>query len=206
MPEVQALLKAGAAREYRDSADYTALHAAAKLGQAEAVKALCDGGVSVNAKGDDVTALHHAAFYGHPATVQALVDAGAAVGASNSEGHTPLRVKRRREWACGGAARLLLVAEHLRERWAPMARVRLAFAANKDLGANARVLLKATAASGVLPADSKNLTAQDTYTNPSAPYEMLGLRASECSLLYFDYNSERGREGESAQRGQVRYQ
>ena len=34
-----------------------------------------------------------------------------------------------------------------------------------------------------------NLTAQDTYTSPSRPYEMLGLRAGEQSLLKFDYSS-----------------
>ena len=34
-----------------------------------------------------------------------------------------------------------------------------------------------------------NLTAQDTLTRPSAPYEMLGLRASEGSLLSFEYES-----------------
>ena len=32
-----------------------------------------------------------------------------------------------------------------------------------------------------------NLTAQDTFTVPSRPYEMLGLRASEQSLLTFEY-------------------
>ena len=152
VPEVQALLKAGAAREYRDSADYTALHAAAKLGQAEAVKALCDGGVSVNAKGDDVTALHHAAFYGHPATVQALLDAGAAVGASNSEGHTPLHYA-----AANGheeVARLLLVAGAPAGAMGADGASAFAFAANNGHVETARVLLKATAASGVLPADS----------------------------------------------------
>ena len=63
---------------------------------------------------------------------------------------------------------------------------RLALLAMTDLGANVR-----------LPADGGmiiggqlgNLTAQDTLTNPSSPYEMLGLRASESSLLTFEYNS-----------------
>jgi hypothetical protein len=34
-----------------------------------------------------------------------------------------------------------------------------------------------------------NLTAQDTYTVPGSPYEMLGLRAAEQSLLTFEYES-----------------
>ena len=63
---------------------------------------------------------------------------------------------------------------------------RLALLAMQELGA--KVVLPAGGGMEV-SGQLGNLTAQDTLTNPSAPYEMLGLRASESSLLTFEYNS-----------------
>jgi vacuolar protein sorting-associated protein 13A/C len=55
-----------------------------------------------------------------------------------------------------------------------------------------RLVVGATLASGGMRISGRlgNLTAQDTYTTPSRPYEMLGLRSSEQhSLLTFEYDS-----------------
>ncbi len=62
-------------------AGWTALHAAAKAGQADAVRVLLDYGSDPNAResGDNTTPLHWAAAGAHLGVVSALVDAGADV-------------------------------------------------------------------------------------------------------------------------------
>ena len=72
---------------------------------------------------------------------------------------------------------------------------RLALLAMRDLGANVTM----PAGGGmVISGQLGNLTAQDTLTNPSSPYEMIGLRSetseefgdlTKSSLLVFEYNS-----------------
>jgi hypothetical protein len=64
---------------------------AAKSGNAEAVKALLDKGVDVNAADkDDTTALIYTSMHGHTETVKTLLDKGANVNAVNNDGWTAL--------------------------------------------------------------------------------------------------------------------
>ena len=89
--------------------------------------------------------------------VQALVNAGAEVGASNSEGHAtlpPPRVGMRRWRGCCS-----LPAP--RERWAPMARVRLRLLPNNGHVGAARAQ-QGDRGVGVLPVDNKDCKAWAT--------------------------------------------
>ena len=70
----------------------TMLHLAAKKGQTELCKLLCDRGVEIEAKnrGYGHTAMHIAAIENHPDIVEALAERGANVNVKNVVGWTPL--------------------------------------------------------------------------------------------------------------------
>ena len=82
------------------------LHAAAKIGDVEAMTQLLDGGAEVDAKKDGATPLLVACEKGHVDVVRLLLDKGAEVDRADKDGFTPLYV------ACQNghvdAARLLL--------------------------------------------------------------------------------------------------
>jgi ankyrin repeat protein len=69
------------------------LHAAAKMGRSDAVAAMLDLGIDVDA-GSDVgaTALSYAASRGHREVVALLLERGAAVNARNGVGKTALGI------------------------------------------------------------------------------------------------------------------
>ncbi len=83
---------------------------AARVGEAEAVRALLRAGVDVNvARGDGITSLHLAAERGHAGVARVLLDAGASAGAGTRIGrYTPLHLAAR--GGHGDVAALLLKA------------------------------------------------------------------------------------------------
>lgn len=91
-PAALAELAAADRLELRDD-----LLEAARLGDAEAVRALLRAGADASAaRGDGITALHLAAEHGHAGSVRALLHAGAAVDAGTRIGrYTPLHLAAR---------------------------------------------------------------------------------------------------------------
>jgi hypothetical protein len=92
---VQALVKAGADVDARDTWGMTALHRAAHYGAAGAVRALLAAGANVGAGGSfrGPTPLHLAAQSGRQeaiGTMEALLAGGADVNAPDTGGRTPL--------------------------------------------------------------------------------------------------------------------
>lgn len=77
--------------QHADDSGATALHAAARYGHAEALRALVAAGSRPCTRdGEGATALHLAAAAGCVDAVRALLEAGAAAGAADSQGQTPL--------------------------------------------------------------------------------------------------------------------
>lgn len=73
----------------RDDNERTALHYAVAYDKRDAVDALLQGGIDVNAVDDKKnTSLHYAAGYGREVSVKALINAGASVSLKNSDGQT----------------------------------------------------------------------------------------------------------------------
>lgn len=101
--DVQALLAEGVDVNARDSRGETALHRAARLGNAPVVAALLDGGADIqaaNARGE--TPLHRAVMSDQPAIVELLLDRGADIDATDAAAEPPLG------YASPEMARLLL--------------------------------------------------------------------------------------------------
>jgi len=72
----------------------TALHMAAKWGDAESIKVLVDGGADINKRGEeDFTPLHYAAEQDKLEAVQCLVSLGAA-NLEDRRGDTPTRLAK----------------------------------------------------------------------------------------------------------------
>ncbi|KAF6732754.1 Ankyrin repeat domain-containing protein 6 [Oryzias melastigma] len=79
--------------EVQSSGVQTALHRAAKVGNAQTVAALINGGCAVDLQDrDGNTALHEASWHGFSPCVKQLIKAGADVKLRNKKGETPLHV------------------------------------------------------------------------------------------------------------------
>jgi ankyrin repeat protein len=91
---VQALLKAGADTEAKDSViEWTSLHYASYSGHLAVVQALVKAGADIEAKENGgETSLHKASARGHPEVVQTLMEGGADVAAKTNRGETALDV------------------------------------------------------------------------------------------------------------------
>lgn len=82
----------------RDEFGVTPLHAAARLGEIEHVKAFLGAGAPVNLRGEEgATPLHDAAGYGWVEVVKALLEAGADAGLVDEDGFTPAEIARQME-------------------------------------------------------------------------------------------------------------
>lgn len=90
--DINALLKAGANKNFIDDSGFTPLHAASSNGQVDAIKALIDAGADKEAIDHDYsfTPLFLAAANGHAHAVKALVDSGADKEARDYNNATPL--------------------------------------------------------------------------------------------------------------------
>ena len=89
---IKKLLAGGADVNAKNKGGYTALHLAAKRGQAAAAKALLEAKADIAAASKSgKTALHYVAYYnGNLDLSKALLDAGAAVNAKDGKNKTPL--------------------------------------------------------------------------------------------------------------------
>ncbi|XP_046983171.1 TD and POZ domain-containing protein 1-like [Schistocerca americana] len=93
--EVRALLAAGADVGARDWGGWTALHCAARRGDAAVVRLLLSAASDPNARDRwGETPLHDAARNGEAEAAAALLQAGADRGATNEDGRTPLDYAR----------------------------------------------------------------------------------------------------------------
>lgn len=92
LPELRALIAAGADLEERTPFDRSALQLVAEKGPAAAVEVLLAAGADVNAAGrDGTTALHAAARRGDPRVIDVLVGRGADLERTDGQGRTAVQ-------------------------------------------------------------------------------------------------------------------
>ncbi len=95
---IEAMIRAGAYPNAKNSRGFTPLHFAAKSGDINGVKLLIKLGVSIDSKSNTgETALHFAALGDHAECCECLLDSGAEVNSKNKELHTPLTLALSRQ-------------------------------------------------------------------------------------------------------------